>query len=81
MEEVRSPQVEEMWGKVSLTDGTARRKPVRHEMASDGVSGAHGPHRGLGLILLIWRVWSLDSCGQVPGTVQNGRWEGGRETR
>lgn len=49
MEEVRSPQVEEMWGKVSLTDGTARRKPVRHEMASDGVSGLMDHKGGLGL--------------------------------
>lgn len=42
-------------------------------MASDGVSGAHGPHKGLGLILLMWRMWSLDGCGEVPGTVKNGQ--------
>lgn len=45
-------------------------------MASDGVCGAHGPYKGLGLILLMCRMWSLDGCGEVPGTE---KWPGGKE--
>lgn len=65
--------MEETWGKVSLAEGTACTKTLKHEMASDGVSGAHGSHKGRELILLVWRMWSLDCCGEVPDTVKNGQ--------
>ena len=42
-------QVEKLWGKVSLAEGTACAKTQRHEMARDRVSWAHVPYKGLGL--------------------------------
>ena len=51
---VRAGFLEEMWGKVSLAEGTAYTKTLRHKVASAGVSGAHGPHWGLGLVPLMW---------------------------
>lgn len=38
-----------MGGMVSLAEGTACTRTQRNNLASDGVSWAHVPHKGLGL--------------------------------
>lgn len=67
-----------MWGKVSLAEGPACAKTLRHETESGGLSGAHVPHKGLRLVApqaLLEASWHFVKKGQEEGR------EGGSETR